>query len=372
MKKEQKDLKNLQFLSFSMENIEIPSCISKKVSGKDYWIWGDKNQLPYYLYSLYERSSLMQSIVNTTVNFVLGNGIESLIKPNNDETWEDIIRNLSLDYLLYGGFAFQIFYNKLGTIKEIGWLDMRKTRSDEEHTTVYYSKEFNERKSSPTVIEFPIWKAGKEYRNESAVFFYTGSKRNVYPLPRYWGSVIDIETSIRISNYHLNAIRNNFNGNFIINVNNGIPTDDIKHEMERNLKDKFCGDDNAGKFMLMFNESKENAVTVERIQDDTTDKKYEQLKESTMTSIFTGFSAPQQLFGYALTGNVFNKNEYEEAFDLYNRLQVTPIQDLFTRVFDKVYNIEKSLVFKPFELDTEENTEAETEVEDPTKINPEA
>jgi len=41
-----------------------------------------------------------------------------------------------------------------------------------------------------------------------------------------------------------------------------------------------------------------------------------------MTSIFTGFSAPQQLFGYALTGNVFNKEEYDQAFDLYNRLQV--------------------------------------------------
>jgi len=46
------------------------------------------------------------------------------------------------------------------------------------------------------------------------------------------------------------------------------------------------------------------------------------LKDSTMTSIFTGFSAPQQLFGYALTGNVFNKEEYDQAFDLYNRLQV--------------------------------------------------
>ena len=42
----------------------------------------------------------------------------------------------------------------------------------------------------------------------------------------------------------------------------------------------------------MFNDSKENGVSVERIQDDQFDKKYEALKSQTITSIFTGFSAP--------------------------------------------------------------------------------
>lgn len=317
MKNEKTEIKKTEFLSFSVENIEIPSFSEKRISGKDYLYWGDKNQMPYYLYDLYSKSSLMQSIVNTTVNFIVGNSIESVYKPNDDEQWEEVIRNLALDYMLYGGFAIQIFYNKAAQIKEIGWLDMRKCRTDEEHRKVYYSKEFNERKSSPTVLEFPVWKKGEEYRNTSAIYLYTGSKRNTYPMPRYSGSIMDIETSIRISNYHLNAITNNFNGNFVLNFNNGIPTDDVKKELERKVQEKFCGDSNAGSFLLVFNDSKENGVTVERIQDDATDKKYEQLRDQTITSIFTGFSAPQQLFGYALSGNVFNKEEYQDAFNLY-------------------------------------------------------
>ena len=91
-------------------------------------------------------------------------------KPNEDETWEDLIRNLGLDYMVYGGFAIQVFYNKMGGINRIGWLDMRKCRTDEEHTVVYYSKEFGERKSCPKYITFPAWRSGQEYRNESAVF----------------------------------------------------------------------------------------------------------------------------------------------------------------------------------------------------------
>lgn len=371
MKKTEKEHKNTQILTFSMENVEIPQFTEKKVSGKDFYFWGDKNQMPYYLYGLYEKSSLMQSIINTTINFIVGNSIESLIKPNEDETWEDLIKNLSLDYMLYGGFAIQVMYNKAGQIKEIGWLDMRKCRSDEEHRKVFYSKEFNERKSCPQVIEFQTWKRGEEYRNTSAVFFYTGSKRTVYPLPRYSGSIPAIETSIRIDNFHLNAIRNNFNGNFIINFNNGIPADDVKKELEKKVADKFCGDENAGKFLLVFNDSKENGVSVERIQDDQFDKKYEALKTQTITSIFTGFSAPQQLFGYALSGNVFNKNEYQEAFDLYSRLQILPIQNLFKRVFESIYGTPEAIKFIPFELTEEANNEnVEDTPEEITKTNP--
>ena len=368
MKKDEKNQKMTQFLSFSIENVEIPKLTERQMSGKDWFNWGNDNKLPYYLYGLYEKSSLMQSIINTTVNFIVGNSIESIYKPNEDETWEGLIRNLALDYLIYGGFAIQVMYNKMGKIHSLNWLDMRKIRTDEEHTKVYYSKEFAT-KSSPQYLTFKTWKRGEQYRNESAVFFYTGSKRTVYPLPRYSGSIPAIETSIRIDNFHLNAIKNNFNGNFIINMNNGIPTDDVKKEIERKVKEKFCGDDNAGSFLLVFNDSKENGVSVERIQDDQFDKKYEALKTQTITSIFTGFSAPSQLFGYAITGNVFSRQEYQDAFDLYSRLQITPIQNLFKRVFECIYSQENVIEFIPFELSTEDNDENVEETKDTTKIN---
>lgn len=368
MKKDEKNQKTTQFLSFSMENVEIPQFIERSYSGKDWFYWGKDNKLPYYLYSLYEKSSLMQSIINTTLNFIVGNSIESTYRPNEDETWEDLIKNIGLDYMLYGGFAIQVMYNKMGQIHSLNWLDMRKCRTDEEHAKIYYSKEFAT-KSSPQYITFKSWKRGEEYRNESAVFFYTGGKRTVYPLPRYSGSIPAIETSIRIDNFHLNAIRNNFNGNFIINFNNGIPSDDVKKELEKKVADKFCGDENAGKFLLVFNDSKENGVSVERIQDDQFDKKYEALKTQTITSIFTGFSAPQQLFGYAITGNVFSRQEYQEAFDLYSRLQILPIQNLFKRVFESIYGLENVIEFTPFELSEQANDENVDETEDTTKIN---
>ena len=90
MKKGQKEPKidkNSQILSFSLESVEIPALVEKQISGKEWINWGADNRLPYYLYGLYEKSALMQSIVNTTINFIVGNSIESNYKPNDEETW---------------------------------------------------------------------------------------------------------------------------------------------------------------------------------------------------------------------------------------------------------------------------------------------
>ena len=67
-------------------------------------------------------------------------------------------------------------------------------------------------------------------------------------------------------------------------------------------------------------------------------------------------------------GSLFNKQEYQEAFDLYNRLQVQPVQMLISRILDKVYDRENVIEFVPFALDAEENDE----IQEQEKLNPES
>ena len=81
-KKTENGVKNTEFLSFSLEIPEIPEFIERSYSGKEWHYWGKDNKMPSYLYGLYEKSSLMQTIINTTTNFVLGNSIESIYTPN--------------------------------------------------------------------------------------------------------------------------------------------------------------------------------------------------------------------------------------------------------------------------------------------------
>lgn len=348
----------MNFSIFEQPVKVIPTFVEKENSGKPYINYGVDNRFPNYLWDLYMRSALLQSIVNGTADYANGNGITYAENANvqrlaeeankDGETLEDIIKKITVDYLVFGGFAFQIIYNKLEEVSEIYWLDFRNCRRSKDGDKIYYSDDWI--KHSNDYITYDIF--NPEKRKKSQVFYFKGHiSRGIYPVPRYNGALSAIETSTEISKFHLNSILNNFSGNFIINFNNGQPSTDVQEEIERKIKQKFSGADNAGKFLVAFNDSKENGVTVERIQDDNFDKKYESLRTDTYKEIFIAFRAIPQLFGYSLEGTGFNKQEFTEAYELYNKTTVVPIQKDIERVFNKVFGIDNSIKIIPFTLE---------------------
>ena len=355
-------------LSFAVcGNEDIPSIpdMSESVNNKGWVNYGKKNDFPEYLWDLYLRSALLQSIINGTADYTIGDGLDvqnasaiNVDKVNRkDETLDDIVKKVINDYLIFDGFALQLIFNKIGQVSELYWLDFRNCRTDEDETRVYYSKEWE--KSNPKRVEYVRYDGTQ--KSGSAVFYFKGHKsRGVYPIPRYSGALNAIETSTEIARYHLSAIHNNFNGNLIINFNNGEPTEEVKKDIEKKIKNKFSGADNGGKFLVSFNDSKENGVEVVRLQDDNTDKKYEQLRKDTYKEVFIAFRCQPQLFGFVIEGSLFNKEEYQQAYDLYYKTVVVPIQNDIIRCLSKIYDVNESdFYFKPFILsNTEEGNES--------------
>ena len=183
----------------------------------------------------------------------------------------------------------------------------------------------------------------------TCIFYYKGHKtRGIYPVPLYIGALKSVKISTEISNFHLNNITKGFASNAIISFNNGEPDEDTKERLNRAIKEQFCGTDNAGSFLLMFNESKENAVEIARIQDDSYDKKYLSLTDYVKEDIFIAFRATPELFGFPKEGSGFNSEEYTQAFNLYNKTMVMPIQKDFERAFKSMGIVIK---FKTFALE---------------------
>ena len=353
----------LKLSIFDQQVKVVPTFVEKENSGKPYLNYGQDNRFPNYLWDLYLRSALLQSIVEGTANYVGGNGMTWMDNPtiqrlkeeaNQDgETLEDIVKKITVDYLIFGGFSMQIIYNKLGEISEIYWLDFRNVRLNKEGDKAYYSDDWIKHANDYTVYD--VFDPRAEKQPKTSVYYFKGHiSRGVYPIPRYNGALSALETSTEISKFHLKSIMNNFSGNFIVNFNNGVPTEDVQEDIERRIRDKFSGADNAGKFMVSFNESKDNGVTVERIQDDNFDKKYESLRQDTYKEIFVSFRAIPQLFGYSLEGTAFNKQEFTEAFELYNKTTVQPIQRDIQRTFNRIFGVQGALNIVPFELSNTE------------------
>lgn len=346
-----------EIMVFSNEGRDVPTLKEKIVSGRDYIYYGDDNKFPEYLWDLYLRSGVLQGIINGTIDFVSGNGVTSNLPVTylNDEgdEIEDIIRKLTTDYCIFGGFCFQVIKDFNGSIKEIYWLDIQNIRISKDGDKAYYCEKWNQYGAKS--VEYELWDPKKNQTN-FIVYFKGHISRGVYPIPRYVSALAAIETSTEIGKFHLNNILNNLSASAIINFNNGEPTEEEKKRIEKRLNEKFGGAGNAGKNMIVFNNNKESAVTVERLSEDNFDKKFETLAKSTKEEIFIANRAYPILFGAQDESKGFSKSEFLEVFELYSKVVVSPIQNDIKRVFDKLFNTNNSLVFKKFTLsDSDEN-----------------
>lgn len=341
-----------------VENVE------KEISGKDFMAWGTDNRYPNYLFSLYTDCATLQSIVNGTTDFVCGNDIScnsprfEKIVNKNGETISDIIQRISTDYLIFGGFALQVIRNAVGDISEIYWIDFNKLRSDKKNEVFFYSDDWDKSYGRVKFIKYP--KFNPDDSNASSIFYYKGNKtRGTYPVPIYNAAITSCELEKKINEFHLNEINNNFLTSKIINFNSGIPDDDLKNEIERNLNEKFSGSENAGRILISFNNNKDSETTVTDLPQDDFGERYDSLAKRSTSQIFTAFRATPNLFGLPTETTGFNQQEFAEAFKLYNRTAVKPIQKVIVDTFDKIFGVHGSITIEPFNLEYDSEQEVE-------------
>ena len=340
-----------------------------QVHGKDFIEWGDNNLYPDYLLSLNETVPTLRSIVNGTVDFIVGDnvtilplhpGFENGQMNGRGDTIAEQVEDLARDYEMYGGFALQIIRGRDGSVAEVYHLPIRFLRSNKECDVFYYCEDWQKRGKKDTIV-YPAFIPGlkdkwfeldEETRNRhaSSVLYVKTDHTHTYPVPVYAASVKACETERMVDEYHLNAIANGFCPSIIINFNNGIPSDQMKEEIERDVDDKFGGPKNAGRVMLSWNPSKDNATTFETPNITDFGEKYKALAETSRERIFNAFRAYPNIFGLS-TATGFSIEEFDSAFKLYNRTAVRPVQRMIADAYDKIYNQKGVMNIVPFSLD---------------------
>lgn len=339
----------------------IPDFSEKEASGKKYLTWGDSNQVPEYLFNLFTDVSTLKTIIVGTADYVAGDdtlcnvkGFDKEMNKKGDTMFE-IMKYIARDYLIYGGFALQVVRNKAGNIGEIYYIDFRYLRTSKKQDLFWYSEEYGKKyaRSSKTVV-YP--KFVPEATNiPTSIVYVTNEKSKTYPIPRYSGALKACEIEKHIDEFHLASLDNGFMGSYIINFLNGIPSDEQKAEIEKNVTEKFAGASNAGRIILNFADSKDNATKVEKLDLVDFGEKYEAAAKRSREQIFCAFQAIPALFGLMTESKGFAQEEFDSAFKLYNRTVVRPIQRLVTKTMDKIFGVDNSISITPYSL--ENNTE---------------
>lgn len=331
-------------LKFSAIDSERPALFDGKEikrSNSSYVTWGSDNSFPQHLYDLYLNSSLMNSIINGYVDYILGQDIfstpyktEHVISSNGD-TLFDVLSKCVFDYVTFGGFALQLYYKGDSEIPEkMDWVDFSKVRVNEDMSKCYISDEWG--KYGKKCLEYDIWKDGGKGTRTCIFYFRNPNTRTIYPVPLYNGALRSIQTSVKISDFHLNNITHDFAVGTIISFNQGQPDDDTQNRIEKAIEEKFCGTENSGRFLLLFNESKENGIEVFRMDDNMYDKKYASLVESVRDDIFESFRATPNLFGLPTSTTGFSQQEYQDSYRLFMKTVIFPIQNTIMKAFSKI------------------------------------
>lgn len=335
------------------QNIPLPK--ESEDRGKNFIYWGEANDYPVFLHKLYLECPTLQTIINTTTDYVVGNGVSCsrMTYPNRKkQTWDELFSLLAADYLNFGICYIQVIRNNAGKAAEFYHLDARFVRSDVKNEMFFYNEDFAKKysRANKTII-YPKFVEDATTVAASVICLKTTHSRGVYGTP-IWGSAVkSVVTEIEIDNFHLSELENNFAGSAILNFPNGIPSDEEVSEIEKRIEEKLVGSENAGRFVLNFCNGKDNAATIERLATDDFDKRYESLAKKTQQQIFTAFAANPNLFGCSSEGSTgFNSEEYEQSFKIYNRTRVRPIQGKLCDAIDRAFGAQGTIVIEPFSI----------------------
>lgn len=358
---------------YVQRNIVLPT--EKQMQGKDMVEWGDGNMYPEFLMGLYCTVATLKSIIDGCVDYVAGDDVS--IIPLRDgmeymnakgDTISEQVRDIAKDDGIYGGFALQVIRGRDGKPSEVYYIDMRFLRTNKECDVFYYCENWG-KKGKKNVITYPKFmpKVTEEWemlsdeqrnRHASSILYVKDIRTQVYPSPKYAASVKSCEIERCIDDFHLNAINNGFTGSYIINFNNGQPSQEVQEEIEENFNEKFSGHQNAGRIAFSWNNSKATATSIEQVQVQDFGEKYQSLEKSVRQRIFTAFKANPNLFGIPTESLGFSSEEYESAFRLFNRTQIRPVQRKIADAYDKIYGKKGVLTIVPFSMDEGSVTES--------------
>lgn len=331
---------------------KVPVMLENK-AGK-YITYGAFNEYPYYLLDNYRRSSKHNAIVNGKVNYIVGGGWQPGEKMtveqqaryakffdglSEHDDLNDITEKLVLDLEIFNGFAVAVTWNKMGTIAKMEHIPFEKIRVDKDERMFQVADWYNDDMVQlypkiGDVEKIPAFDA--DNRIGKQLFYYRVYAAGVksYPLPEYMGGLAWIEADVQVANFHNNNLRNNFWGGYLINFNNGIPTPEEQGDIERQIKRKFSGTDNAGRFVVTFNDDVSKAPTLEPLTPSDMDKQFEILNKAIQSEIFISHRVVNpMLFGVKTEGQLGGRQELVEAYELFKA----------TYVNDRVRKVERMI-----------------------------
>ena len=328
------------------------------------WVsFGEDNLYPNYLLELFLGSAINGALIKSIGAMIYGEGLAATNADDNTDTKEsylrltellhnsddDVLKDLAMDLKLFGGCYVNVIWSrdrsKIAKMKHIPAQYIRSGKMiDGEIRTYYYSADWSKAKKG-------------EYKPRPYSAFSTEDRSNASQIlmirdknpalfygfaPDYVAATDWIQMELEIAQFHLSNITSGMTPSMHVGFSNGVPTEEERRTIERQLNQKFAGSGNAGKILITFNDGKETAPVIEPIQMNDAQSAWEGMSKQAVNQILAGHRVTSPiLFGIRAEGGGLGNNadELRDAFSLFNNTVVVPFQNTLLKGLDKIFRV---------------------------------
>ena len=257
---------------------------------------------------------------------------------------QEELKKVSFDLKLFGNAAFQVYWDDTHTkIKKMYHVPVQTLRAEKLYgnpkiENYYYCTDWHDARKIKDKKKLPAFETSNEkmeilyIKNYCPGLYY-------YSLPD-WVSALQLAISEgEISNLHYNNITNGFLPSVMINFNNGVPAPEERETIEDLIQAKFTGTDNAGRFMVSFNDDPATKPTLDIINVENLHEKYDYVAEYVQDRILVAHRVTSPLlFGIRTKNNGFSSQseEMKTAFSILQTMTIAPFQNLILNTLDYV------------------------------------
>jgi hypothetical protein len=358
----------------SFTNDKVP--VFSEIRNKDYIKYGEDNNYPNFLVTLFNRSAKHNAILTAKQLYIAGQGLafnaeglptdkivstQAFIDNANPyESLHSVSSKMALDIELFGGCYLHIIKSKdKKGIAEVYHLDYCNLRTNKDNSKIYYSEYWLNDDGSDNmsikpdqITEYPAYGSKDYEKGKEGVLYYKQYRPNIetYTLPEYIGAVPAIITDAEIANYHRASIQNGFMGGTMVTFMNGVPSDEEMSTVEKQMKKKFTGTDRANSLVIDFVDDPARAPQIQQLTGNDFDKRYEALNKTIQEEVFCGHKVTSpMLFGIRTEGQLGGRNEMATAFQLFQNTYITPKQNAIEVILNDLVGLKNKVTFIPIE-----------------------
>ena len=312
-----------------------------------------------------KRSGAGTRATNVFSKFISGKGFKdqvfaNMIVNSKGMTANELLRFNARDKAKFKGFALHVGYNMLyeistvnpvffkfcrfgipddnGNIHDILFsTNWEKDKKKEKSGFVSAPEKFPVFNPDPGVVRRQIEQAGGIANYKGQILYFTPDP-NLYPECTFDPVVDDVQANAEIPLFQLKNIQHGFAANGVFKYPGTFESDDERNQVLGEVN-KMTGAEAAGTTMLVEmgdRDISETGSLFESMVIPSVDSLFVNQNKNIKDSIKENYGIPAPLLGMSKDSGVFSREEYQEAFDIYNSETQDDrmiVEDVYFKVF---------------------------------------